>query len=197
MPEHDRQILRRLHAGDTRAPQEFARDWYSRIERWVEQMTSPEQVKDYTQAVFLYLAEDGWRRLLSWKGLEAEAIDNPQSLAAFLHTVTRRRVIDLYRADHPERFENLGPDDLPDDESNQPQRLQAREQFKLAFRSCFARLQRKDQRMLIMRLNERSDEEIAEKFGRSTDSVRQRRSVAYRALRKCLALLAPGQFGND
>ena len=197
MPERDRQLLKRIHAGERRAEEEFVREWYPRIAGWVAQATSADKVEDYTQAVMLHLADPGWRPLLRWQGLEANDTDNPNSLAAFLRTVTRRKVIDLYRADHPERFEPLGPDEIPADDGDQPQRLKAREQFKLAFRSCFARLQRKDQRMLIMRLQERSDEEIAEKFGRSKDSVRQRRSAAYKLLRKCLAALAPGQFGDE
>ena len=188
-----------MHAGDRRAAAELVHEWYPRVERWVAAATSADNIEDYTQAVFLHLAEDGWRRLFQWKGLFAEATDNPQSLASFLRTATRRKVIDLYRADHPDWLEVLGPEQLPEDRSrgSQPQNLQAREQFKLAFRACFARLQRKDQRMLIMRLQEFTDEEIGEKFGRSKDSVRQRRAQAYRKMRECLALRAPGQFGDD
>jgi RNA polymerase sigma factor (sigma-70 family) len=188
-----------MHAGDRHAATEFVGEWYPRIQRWVAAATSAEDIEDYTQAVFLHLAEDGWRRLFQWKGLFAEATDNPQSLASFLKTTTRRKVIDLYRADHPDWLEFLGPDQLPDDggRARQPQTVQAREQFKLAFRDCFARLQRKDQRMLIMRLKNFTDEEIGEKFGRSKDSVRQRRAQAYKTLRECLAIRAPGQFGDD
>ena len=199
MPEHDRQLLQRMHAGNRPAATEFVREWYPRVQRWVAAATSADNVEDYTQAVFLHLAEDGWRRLFQWKGLFAEETDNPQSLAAFLRTTTRRKVIDLNRADDPDWLEILGPGELPDDgsRSSQPQTIQAREQFKLAFRACFARLQRKDQRMLIMRLEGASDEEIGEKFGRSKDSVRQRRAQAYKTLRECLAIRAPGQFGDD
>ena len=188
-----------MHAGDRRAATEFVREWYSRVEGWVAAATSVENIEDYTQAVFLHLAEDGWHRLFQWNGLFAEATDNPQSLASFLKTTTRHKVIDLYRADHPDWLEIHNPGELPDDgnRSSKPQIIQAREQFKLAFRACFARLQRKDQRMLIMRLEGASDEEIGEKFGRSKDSVRQRRAQAYKKLRECLAIRAPGQFGDD
>ena len=188
-----------MHAGDRRVAAEFVREWYPRVEGWVDDVTSPDNVEDYTQAVFLHLAEDGWRRLFQWKGLSAEATDNPQSLASFLKTVTRRKVIDLYRADHPDGLEILGQEHIPEDGSgaSQPHITQARELFKLAFRACFARLQRKDQRMLVMRLKGFADEEIGEKFGRSTASVRQRRAQAYKKLRECLAIRAPGQFGDD
>lgn len=186
-------------AGDSHAATEFVREWYPHVERWVATATSVENIEDYTQAVFLHLAEAGWRRLFQWKGLFADETDNPQSLASFLKTVTRRKVVDLYRADHPDWLEIKHPDDMPErgSRTDQPHVLQAREQFKLAFRACFATLQRKDQRMLAMRLHGRKDAEIATKFGRSQAAVRQRRVHAYRVLRDCMARRAPGQFGDD
>ena len=199
MPDHDRQLLRQIHAGNRAAATEFVREWYPHVQRWVATATSVENIEDYTQAVFLHLAEAGWRRLFQWKGLFAEETDNPQSLASFLKTVTRRKVVDLYRVDHPDWLEIKDPDNMPERGSgtDQPHVLQAREQFKLAFRACFATLQRKDQRMLAMRLHGHKDAEIATKFGRSRAAVRQRRVHAYRVLRDCMARRAPGQFGDD
>jgi hypothetical protein len=80
-----------MHAGDRHAATEFVGEWYPRVQRWVAAATSADKIEDYTQAVFLHLAEDGWRRLFQWKGVFAEGTDNPQSLAFAVHNKQQGR----------------------------------------------------------------------------------------------------------
>lgn len=102
MHEEDRQLIKRLVLGDSRAEFDFVRHWMPRITGWVRGRAPAHVVQDYAQEVLIHLARDNWSRLLQWHGLYDDTATNPNSLAAFIRTVTVNKTSDLLRADRPE-----------------------------------------------------------------------------------------------
>ena len=92
----DRHLIRNILAGDQVAANEFVQRWHRQITAWVNQRANQNLVEDYVQEVWIHLAENGWSRLAQWQGLYDDT-ENPNSLGAFLKTVTRYKVIDLHR----------------------------------------------------------------------------------------------------
>ena len=189
-----------MQDGYPEAFHDFARAWYPRIVKWVRARTSEDKVMDYSQAIWIYLTEDSCRRLLRWRGYYAVGRANPNSLAAYLKKVTARRVIDLYRADNKHWLDFGDVPDIIDDDGqlgNNPLDTVEGEQIKVGFRGCFGELQRRDQRMLIMRWNGMSDTAIAGRYRMVANNVRQRRYQMVQRLRECLSHKLPAYFSHD
>jgi RNA polymerase sigma factor (sigma-70 family) len=188
-----------MQEGDPAAFHYFANSWYPKIVIWVARRTTPDKVMDYAQGVWVHLTEDGCKQLLKWNGLYDDRGGNPDSFAGYLKRITDFKVTDLYRADVKPWMQFGDPDDIYGDRRSKDDQLESvqGEQIKGVFRECFARLPRRDQKMLIMKWNGRSDEDIAPFFGMTANNVRQRRYQMILRLRECLSRKLPAHFSND
>jgi len=184
-----------MQEGDPGAFQEFARTWYPRIVEWIAPRTSHDKVMDYAQEVWVHLTKDGCRNLIGWRGLYVEGDSNPHSLAAYLKTVTVRKVIDLHKADNKHWLDFGDPPDIKSGE-NPPETIED-DQIRIGFRECFSELPRLDKRMLIMKWNGRSDEAIGQFYRKTANNIRQRRYQMILKLRECLSVKLPAYFGHD
>ena len=189
-----------MQNGDSGAFQKFARAWYPEIVRWIAARTSGDKVEDYAQEVWIHLTKDGCHNLLLWRGLYATGPVHPNSLAAFLKTITVHRVASLHNADY-KHWLDFGDDANVVDEDGQlgrnPSDPLEGEQIKVHFRECFGFLPRLDKRMLIMKWNGRSDNDIARLFRMTANNVRQRRHQMVKRIRECLSDKLPAYFSSE
>ena len=184
-----------MQGGYPEAFGEFAGAWYPRIVEWIAPRTSRDKVMDYAQEVWIHLTKDGCRNLIRWRGLYVEGDGNPHSLAAYLKTITVRKVIDLHKADNRHWLDFGDPPEIESGES--PLETIEDEQIKIGFRDCFRQLPRLDKRMLIMKWNGRSDEAIGQFYRKTANNIRQRRYQMILKLRECLSVKLPAYFGHD
>jgi DNA-directed RNA polymerase specialized sigma24 family protein len=189
-----------MQDGEPSAFSEFAHAWYPRIVGWVRTRTSSDKVNDYANEVWIHLTRDGCRNLLKWRGFLVEGEVNPNSLTAFIKTITARRVASLYKVDNKEWLDFGDDEEFIDDDGqlgrNPPDTIEG-EHIKVQFRHCFGLLPSRDKRMLIMKWNERSDSDIATLFRMNANNVRQRRYQMVKRLRECLSDRLPGYFSSE
>lgn len=198
MSEADRQLVRQLLTGDPASARQFVDEWQPRIAGWIARFCSPGAVEDYAQEVLWHLAQDGWGRLGSWRGLDAER-SNPNSLAAYIKKITILKTIDLLRADRRQLPNSGEPFDIVDETGllgMDPMESAEGRSLMAAIMACFDDVERRDQHLLIMWRQGRPDRHSARILGMTANNVRQRRHYVLKRLRLCLIAKLPGYFSD-
>ena len=182
---------------DRAAADEFVYTWHRRIKSWVAVQTATENVDDYVQEVWRHLAEKGWRRLLRWQGLTAGGAVNPNSLAAYLKTITRNRVADLKEADKNHIPSTIMPDDLPAPRRSlgmNPEHETERSVVLAGGEACLDNFKARDRVMLTMWALGYEDKAIAETLGLDPTKSKNQRTYLIFKLRLCLKRKFPDLF---
>jgi DNA-directed RNA polymerase specialized sigma24 family protein len=133
-----------LLTGDPASTRQFVDEWQPRIAGWISRFCPSGAVEDYAQEVLSHLAQDGWRRLGSWRGLDAER-SNPNSLAAYIKKITISKAIDLLKADRRQLPHSGEPFDIVDETGllgMDPMESAEGRSLMAAIKACFDEVQR-------------------------------------------------------
>ena len=197
MLEEQRQLIRRLAAGDKAAEDQFANDWYHRIRYWVSDIAPPHKIEDYVHEVWLHLKRSNWLRLLQWKPLYDDGAWQERSFEGFLKRVARNKAIDLRRKEPPELPPGLDPNDIIDRTTplgNNPIVEAERSRLIAAYEFCASLLKQRDRFLIRLWWEGHTGEYIAARIETNANNVYQRRSYIFRRLRKCLIERLPEYF---
>ena len=189
-----------MAAQEGAAEDEFVYLWHARIKGWVAGQTAPDNVDDYVQEVWYHLAHKRWRRLMRWEGLTAESGAGPNSLAAYLKTITRNRVADLRDADKKHIPSTMMPDDLPTRSGSlgtNPEHETERSVVLAGGEVCLGEFDERDRIMLTMWALGHADKAIARALGLDPKKSKSQRTYLIFKLRLCLKRKFPDLINND
>ena len=197
MLEEQRQLIRRLAAGDKAAEDRFASDWHDRIRYWVSDIAPQHKIDDYAHEVWLHLKRSSWMRLLQWHPLFDDDAWHEHSFESFLKRIAQNKAIDLRRKEPPELPPGLDPNDIIDRTTvlgNDPVVEAERSRLIAAYEFCASRLQERDHLLMRLWWEGHTGEYIAARIKTNANNVYQRRSYIFRRLRKCLIERLPEYF---
>jgi RNA polymerase sigma factor (sigma-70 family) len=183
--EAQRQLIRGLLDGHSAAGHEFLREWAPRIKVWIRSATSADNVDDYSQEILLYLCQDNWSVLSNWNGLFSDDDWSPHSLEAYLRTITRRKVIDLWRADQRQLPEGGEYREVVDEYGvigRNPERASVESQQQEIVRHLIEQLSVRDKKLLILWMQGEPDRHTARLLRMTENNVRQRRHYLLKRL---------------
>jgi DNA-directed RNA polymerase specialized sigma24 family protein len=195
--EEQRQLIRRLAAGDRQAEHRFTSEWYDRIRYWVSDIAPPYKIEDYVHEVWLHLKRSNWLRLLQWQPLFDDEAWHDHSLEGFLKRIAQNKAIDLRRSEPPELPPGLDPNDIIDRTTvlgNDPVVEAERSRLIAAFEFCSSWFRDRDHLLLWLSWEGHTGEHIADRIGTNANNVYQRRSYIFRRLRECLIERLPEYF---
>jgi len=186
---NDRDLVRRIHAGEAQAEVELTR----RFERGITQIL-------IRQTANLALAQELCQEtlIIIIKRLRAQSLDNPDKLAAFIAQTARNLAIAERRKQRRRRTEPTGEDmvDVPDDQRDQERDAQ-RDSAAAAIRAVLAEMKSARDRSLLVRyyLREEDKDVICKELGMTAPSFNV---VLFRARSRFLELLNKrGLTGGD
>ena len=147
-------------------------------------VSSPEEAKDITSAVFLK----------AWNSLRENEIGEAKSLAAYLYKIARNCIIDHYRQQKPtSSIERETGESLPEIE-DKSQNLARQTEINSDMAIVYAKLEElkgEYKEVIILKyINELSLSEIASITGKSRNNVRV---IAHRALKALKGLMEEGK----
>ena len=197
MLEEQRQLIRRLAAGDRLAEDQFASDWYHRIRNWVSDIAPSRRADDYVHEVWIHLKHPNWIRLLQWQPLYDDDAWHEHSLEGFLKRIAQNKAKDLRRAEPPELLPGLDPNDIIDRRTvhgNDPVVETERSRLIAAYEFCASHFSERDHLQLLLWWEGFSAKYIAERTETNANNVYQRRSYLFERLRDCLVDRLPEYF---
>ncbi len=197
MGEEERQLIRRLAAGDRAAGSEFVELWHRRIVRWIMQRAPRPMAGEYAQEVWWHLIERNWRRLLKWDGLYNDEVWHENSLRGFLKRLTNNKVYSLMRAERRQLPLNIDPADIVDEDGPlgaDPQVQAERAHLISVYYSCVSHLNDRDKRLLEMCWKGHSAAEIGAALNMRPNNVYQRKKYVMDRIRDCLIDKLPEHF---
>ena len=100
MREEERNLIKRMVAGNHSAADEFVSRWDFRIHGWVARNAYHEKVEEYAQEVWAHLIQGNWLRLLQWQALYDDDAWHEHSLEAYLKRITINKVAEPRRSKH-------------------------------------------------------------------------------------------------